>query len=79
MVRTVLDAPSHVRFERREHDGRSHSPWVLDAAVEPIGPGSRLTMNLHYGGSFGGAVLERMLRDEVERSRPRLLELLASP
>jgi len=51
---------------------------VLAAEVTASGSGSRLTMSLHYGGSFGGSVLERMLRNEMERSRPRLLDLLAS-
>lgn len=74
MVRTAHESPRHVRFERRELDGRSHSPWVLDAEVEATDDGSRLTMRLHYGGSFGGSLLERMLRDEIERSRPALLE-----
>lgn len=78
MVRTVHEAGRRARFERRELDGRAHSAWVLDAQVAPAGSGSRLTMALHYGGSFGGSVLERMLRDEIERSRPRLLDLLAS-
>jgi len=32
MVRTV-DEPGHIRFEREETDGRSHSPWVLDAVL----------------------------------------------
>lgn len=77
MVRTASDAPDHVRFERRELDGRQHSPWVLDARVDAQGDGSRLTMHLHYGGSFGGSLLERMLRDEIERSKPRLLDLVS--
>lgn len=77
MVRTVHERPHHVRFERAELDGRTHSPWVLDARVETDPGGSRLIMALHYGGSFGGAVLERMLTDEIERSRPRLLALVA--
>lgn len=77
MVRTRHDAPRTVRFERDELDGRSHSPWVLDAAIEARDTGSRLTMHLHYGGGLFGPVLERVLRDEIERSRPRLLEVLA--
>jgi uncharacterized protein YndB with AHSA1/START domain len=77
MVRTVVDAPHHLRFERRELDGRAHSPWILDAEVEPRDGGSRLTMRLHYGGAFGGATLERMLAAEIEDSHPRLLALLA--
>lgn len=79
MVRTVLDAPHHVRFERRELHGRSQSPWVLDAQVEPTAGGSRLSMRLHYGGSFGDQILERMLHGEIERSRPRLLARVARP
>lgn len=74
MVRSALEPGAHVRFERRELDGRAHSPWVLEARVSSTGDGgSRLEMHLHYGGSFGGSVLERMLDDEIERSRPRLL------
>jgi hypothetical protein len=79
MVRTVHDRPHHARFERREVDGRSHSPWVLDAAVAAVaGDASRLTMNLHYGGGLWGPVLERMLGDEIDRSRLRLVELVTS-
>jgi len=68
---------SRARFERREADGRSHAPWVLEASVTPMDDGSRLVMHLHYGGSFWGPVLERMLGDEIENSRPRLLACLA--
>jgi hypothetical protein len=78
MVRTTHDVPARVVFERRELDGRDHSPWVLSAEVEPDGDsGSRLTMHLHYGGGLWGPVLERLLRDEIEHSKPRLLALLA--
>jgi hypothetical protein len=77
MVRTTHDVPAKVVFERRELDGRSHSPWVLSAEVEPDGDaGSRLTMRLHYGGGLWGPVLERLLGDEIEQSKPRLLALL---
>lgn len=75
MVR-VADEPTHVRFERSETDGRRHSPWVLDATVEPVGDGSRLTMALHYGGALGGGLVERLLRDEIESSRGRLRALV---
>lgn len=77
MVRTDHEAPRRVAFERKERDGRAHSPWVLTASIEPVDGGSRLTMHLHYGGSFWGPVLERLLGDEIERSRPRLLRLVA--
>lgn len=76
MVRSRHEPPTTVRFERAEADGREHSPWVLNATVEPRGDGSRLTMHLHYGGGLFGPVLERVLRDEIERSRPRLLRVL---
>lgn len=78
MERTGHEPPRWVCFERREVDGRQHASWVLEATVEPTTAGSRLTMHLHYGGTFGGGLLERMLGDEIEASRPRLRELLAS-
>lgn len=76
MVRTIHESPRSVRFERDEQDGRSHSPWILDATVEPRGDGSRLTMHLHYGGGLFAPVIERLLREEIERSRTRLLAVL---
>jgi hypothetical protein len=76
MIRSHHDAPHAVRFERDEQDGRTHSPWVLDATVTVLEDGSRLTMHLHYGGGLFGPVLEPLLRDEIARSRPRLLALL---
>jgi hypothetical protein len=33
-------------------------------------------MRLHYGGGLFGPVLERVLVEEIERSKPRLLALL---
>jgi Polyketide cyclase / dehydrase and lipid transport len=76
MVRTVHDPDEHARFERVEHDGRQHSPWVLDATVATAGAGSTLTMRLHYGGRLWMPALDRLLADEIERSRPRLLACL---
>ncbi|HRA34401.1 MAG TPA: SRPBCC family protein [Acidimicrobiales bacterium] len=82
MVRAVHHPDERVVFERRELDGRSHSPWVLDAAVMPseaASPGgSRLVMVLRYGGGLFGPVLERILRDEIEQSRLRLLHLVSA-
>jgi len=76
MVRTRLDEPTTVVFERRERDGRSHSPWLLEASVAPTDGGSVLTMHLYYGGKLWGPLVERLLADEIEQSRPRLLALL---
>lgn len=78
MVRTASEPGRHVRFERGEHDGRDHSTWVLDALIDVTPDGSRLTMRLHYGGRLWMPALDRVLTDEIERSRPRLLERLSS-
>lgn len=76
MVRTLHDAPRSVRFERQEVDGRSHSPWTLEADVTGEGDLSHLAMRLSYGGGLFGPVLERVLRDEIARSRLRLAALV---
>ncbi len=78
MVRTRFDVEQLVVFERREADGRQHSPWVLRAELGPAGEGTHLRMHLHYGGGLWGPVLERMLRDEIERGRDRLLALVSA-
>ncbi|MBP6728884.1 MAG: SRPBCC family protein [Microthrixaceae bacterium] len=78
MVRTVSTFDGHhgeVRFERRE-PGRSHSAWVLQGEVERDADDAVLTMRLHYGGSMWLPILDRVLRDEIERSRPRLIALV---
>ena len=76
MVRTEHEPHRHARFERVEHDGRQHSPWVLDAEIASADGTSTLTMRLHYGGRLWMPALDRLLADEIERSRPRLLERL---
>ena len=78
MVRTELAAPSLAVFERRETDGRHHSRWMLRAEVAPRPTGSALHMRLHYGGALWGPVLERLLAEEVERGRARLLGLVST-
>ena len=78
MVRTAHDAPRRVRFERREHDGRRHSSWILEADVVADEGGSRLTMHLHYGGSLMVPLVQRLLADEIRRSKPRLLALVGA-
>lgn len=77
MVRTACEPHRHARFERVEHDGREHSAWVLDAEVDGTDSASRLTMRLHYGGRLWMPALDRLLADEIEHSRPRLLARLA--
>ena len=64
-------------FERTETDGRRHSVWRLSVTVVPADAGSRLDMNLHYGGAlWTGGVVERALNDEIAASRQRLLNLI---
>ena len=80
MVRTVLDVPHRARFERDEADGRRHAAWVLDAQVASTdaSTGSRLTMRLRYGGAlWTGGLLERVLTDEIEQGKDKLLALIA--
>lgn len=74
MVRTRHEPDRLVRFERREQDGRDHSEWILDAIVEPVGDGSRVTMSLHYGGRFPTGFIEGILHEEIESSRTRLAD-----
>ena len=72
--------PGRATFERRELDGREHSPWTLRATVAsgPTDESSHLTMELQYGGSlWGGAVLQRLLDDAVRRASERLVDLVS--
>ena len=76
MVRTVHDPTRRVVFERREVDGRQHSPWILESTLDARGADTvELTMLLTYGGNlWTGAVLERVLDDHVERGAAALAE-----
>jgi hypothetical protein len=77
MERVILDPDHRAVFRRGERDARHHAEWVLRATVEAAGDGSRLLMELHYGGALWGPVLERLLRDEIDASRARLLALVS--
>ncbi len=76
MVRTDLVVPSLAVFERRETDERHHSYWMLRAEVSQRPAGSALLMRLHYGGALWGPVVERLLAEEVDQGRTRLLDLV---
>lgn len=80
MVRTEHDPQQHrVVFERVEHDGRSHSPWVLRAHIDEASGASTLHMHLQYGGAlWTGGVLERVLADQITNGRERLHALVHS-
>ncbi len=70
--------PGLAVFERREVDGREHAVWRLTATVDGTPTGSRLVMQLHYGGSLWVPLLDRLLTSEIEASRRRLRELVES-
>jgi Polyketide cyclase / dehydrase and lipid transport len=72
MVRTVADSPTHVRYERREHDNREHSSWVMDAQVGAVGAGSRVDIVLSYGGRLWSGPLEAVLGGSIDDGVPRL-------
>jgi len=83
MVRTVYEPPHRIVFERVENDGRDHAPWILTLHITAPQqtatdqPMTELDVHLHYGGSlWTGGVLERVLGDEVDRGRDRLLSVL---
>lgn len=78
MERTVCEPDSLARFERREFDGRTHSDWILTATIDETGPGVRLTMDLHYGGSLWLPALDRVLQQEIRRSSRRLVEMVSA-
>jgi len=82
MERTAVEQDRLAVFERREDDERKHSAWMLSAEIteDPTRSGStELTMTMRYDGSLWvGAVLERVLEDQVRRGSERLSALLGS-
>jgi len=82
MVRTIHDAPRTVAFERCEIDRRTHAPWTLRADLEPATDSEGqivLTMKLCYGGGlWTGAVLQRVLDDEVRKGSDALLDIVSA-
>jgi len=76
MVRTVHEA-DRVRFERREVGPRRHSEWTLETTWCAVDVGTRVTMELRYGGRLWSSMIERVLHDEVDKSKVRLDEYVA--
>lgn len=88
MVRTGADEHRTLRFERRELDGRRHSPWVLDVAIAPGDGGaptheqataSTVVVDLGYDGGLWDPLLDRILGSNVDTAVPRLQALVAGP
>lgn len=82
MMRTVVNndgASCSVRFERRDTDGREHGSWVLDASVVQGLEESDtcdVRVSLEYGGRLWSGVVDKVLHDEIERSKQRLREIV---
>lgn len=78
MTRATHRDGHDVEFVRAELDGRDHARWALRAELDEIAPGStKITMHLAYDGSlWGGALLERVLDDEIKRGRAGLAALV---
>lgn len=65
-------------FERDEHDNRQHAPWVMKVAVSEIPSGSRVEIDLSYGGNLWTAgVLDKILAHQVDLGKKSLAELVA--
>ena len=74
MVRTVHEPASPRPLRARR--ARRAAPLGVGARRDDRRRGGRdstLTMRLHYGGRLWVPALDRLLADEIERSRPRLL------
>ncbi len=76
MVCTVAEPAVRARFERAEADGREHASWVLDAMVDGDAGASQLRMDLSYDGRLWGPLVERVLQDQIEAARPKLVALV---
>lgn len=82
MVRADCDdGAGTVRFERVEHDGRTHNDWILRAAASPDGrlpDRTAVALHLHYGGSARVPGSDLLLGQEVRRAGARLEAYLRS-
>lgn len=68
MVRTVAEAHGHVRFERAETDGRSHSAWIMDGTVTGRDRSRRssVRIELRYEGGLWSGALDALLGSSVD-------------
>ncbi|MGA0864159.1 MAG: SRPBCC family protein [Ilumatobacteraceae bacterium] len=76
MVR-IENGPETFVFERRETDGRRHSPWVLTVGVEAVDAGTRVSVSLVYGGSlWTGGILDKVLASQIETGKSGLARVV---
>lgn len=79
MARTDAAEPLRVRFERVEHDGRTHADWILTGALTPRGEAAcHLAMQLHYSGTRALPVADLVLAAEIRRAGGRLAAVLTA-
>ena len=76
MVRTE-NGPETFVFERRETDGRRHSPWVLTVGVHAVESGANVSVVLVYGGSlWTGGILDKVLATQIEAGKSGLARVV---
>ncbi len=78
MVRVEHEPCTSARFERVEVDGREHSAWTLDVGVEPDQDGSRMRLELTYGGPLWSSVLDGALGSQIKAATPALADYLSN-
>jgi hypothetical protein len=74
-MRSVSDEPSHLRFERRETDGREHASWIFDVAIAARGNDnghSLVSVDLRYEGGLWSTPLDAVLGSQVDAAVPKL-------
>ncbi len=74
------ESARHIRFERDEGDGIDHGVWIFDVQVAPVkeGAGSTVSVVFEYEGRLWSGAIERLLRDEIESSKKRLIALVTA-
>ena len=76
-MRRVTHSDDVLVFERHEHDNRQHAPWIMKVAVTEIPSGSRVQIDLTYGGNLWTAgVLDKILAHQVDLGKKSLAELV---
>jgi hypothetical protein len=67
----------HIRFERREIDGRDHAGWIMEVQIRPDGEGSAIDLGLEYTGGLWVGALEGVLSSAIDRATMALPDYLA--
>jgi len=79
MVRSECSPSSLVKFERREVDGREHSPWALESTLDATtATQTQLKMVLSYDGPLWSPILEKALDQYADEAKANLRRLVES-